>query len=280
MKFKQLSIVAAVTAFLGLGAVPASAFTVDGVVSSDDNYTTVYAMDFYVYNTWNGYGGNQRVEGGKLSIGRDGTNGDIFMLLEVPTTIVDNVYGNAANSSTGWWYGHSYYDLKASDSFEFKVDTECGDSFIEVDYINSSGQASIRNSGGVLEDVATSLEYNLANGYGNSSNSPDPNSNPPSGWVQAVQYEFRFDGSKFAPGDTIGLADLSNAWLHSSPNKLKGNSEIKLKCIYYGNCAEIPVQVDDPNPEEPPVVALPAPGGGLMFGLAVGLLGYLRRRKA
>ena len=130
----RLSFIAAVTAFVCLIAGPVSAFNVDGRVTSDDNYTTVYNMDFYVYNTWNGYGGNQRIEGGKLRIGRDGNSGDIYMLLEVPTSIVDNVYGSPANASgSGWYYGHSFNDLKYSDAFEFQVDTGCGGTFIEVD---------------------------------------------------------------------------------------------------------------------------------------------------
>lgn len=278
MKFRKLSIVAAASAFLWVGAAPATAFTVDGRLSDDDNYTTVYDMDFYVYNTWNGYGGNQLIQGGKLRIGRDGDAGDIYMLLEVPISIVDNVYGSAAQTSgSGWWYGHSYSDLRKSDSFEFKIATESGTKFIEVDYINNSGQAAIINSGhGTLKDVATSLEYNLAQGYGNSSNSPDPiTGTPAADWIQAVQYEFRFDGSKFDEGETIGLADLSAAWLHSSPNKLKGKSDVKLKCLYYNDCSEVPVGVDDPDTP----VALAAPGGGLMFGLAAGLLGFARRRR-
>ena len=200
------------------------------------------------------------------------------MLLEVPTSIVDNVYGAAAGTSgSGWNYGHPFSDLKYSDAFEFQIATECGSSFIEVDYTNSSGEASIRNSGGgTLKDVATSLEYNLSQGYGNLTNSPDPIAgSPPSDWIQSVQYELRLDGSQFAAGTTIGLADLSSAWLHASPNKLKGNSDIKLKCLYYNNCTEVPVSNEDPIPP----TAIPAPAGGLMFGLAVGVLGFVRRRR-
>ncbi len=276
MEKLRLSFIAAATAFLCLVAGPVSAFNVDGRVTSDDNYTTVYNMDFYVYNTWNGYGGNQRIEGGKLRIGRDGNSGDIYMLLEVPTSITDNVYGAAANTSgSGWNYGHPFSDLKYSDSFEFQIDTGCGGTFIEVDYANSSGQSSIRNSGGgTLTDVATSLEYNLSRGYGDLTNSPDPITGSPAGdWIQAVQYEFRLDGSKFDPG-AITLADISWAWLHASPNKLKGNSDIKLKCLYYNNCTEAPNETTDPPP-----TAMPAPGGGLLFALAAGFLGYTRRRR-
>lgn len=279
MDFRQLRMFAVAAVLLCVGAAPAVAFNVDGRLTSDDNYTTVYNMDFYVYNTWNGYGGNQRIEGGKLSIGRDGASGDIYMLLEVPTSIVDNVYGSAAQTNgSGWNYGHPFSDLKYSDSFEFQIGTNCGSSFIDVDYINSNGQASISSSGGgMLKDVATSLEYNLSQGYGDLSNSPDPIAgSPPSDWIQAVQYELRLDGSQFASGETIGLADLSSAWLHASPNKLKGNSEIKLKCLYYNNCTEVPVSQEDTIPP----TAIPAPAGGLLFGLAVGVLGFMRRRRA
>ena len=124
--------------------------------------------------------------------------------------------------------------------------------------------------------MATSLEYNLSQGYGDLSNSPDPIAgNPPSDWIQAVQYEFRLDGSKFDPG-AITLADISWAWLHASPNKLKGDADIKLKCLYYNNCTEAPTETNEPQPP----TAVPAPGGGVLFGLAVGFLGYMRRRRA
>jgi hypothetical protein len=173
-------------AALCLGALPAYSFTVDGRVSSDDNCTVSYDLTWYVWDKWNGAGGNQKVYGGKLRIGRDGPAGDMYMLVEVPTSIVDNVYGDPADASgSGWTHGHSFDDLKYSDSFEFQ--TIYGDKFIEVDYLNSqTNQAGITNNGyGTLLDAATSLEYNLAQGYGDTQNSPDPiNGSPPSDWIQ------------------------------------------------------------------------------------------------
>lgn len=46
MEKLRLSIIAAATAFVCLIAGPVLAFNVDGRVTSDDNYTTVYNMDF------------------------------------------------------------------------------------------------------------------------------------------------------------------------------------------------------------------------------------------
>ena len=276
MFVRQLGLIAATAALL-FSAESALAFTVDGRVGSDDNYTVAYDLDFYVWNTDNGNGGNQRVEGGKLRIGRDGPAGDMYMMVEVPTSIVDNVYGAAAATpGSGWTQSQPFNNLRYSDSFEFKVNTIYGEKVIDVDYINGQTlQAGIkRNDYGVLIDVATSLEYNLAQGYGDTTNSPDPIAgNPPSGWIQTVQYEFQMKGHKFTSGSMIGLADLSWAWLHASPNKLKGHSEIKLKCLYYNSC-DISTEI----PEDPPV-AIAAPGAGLIFAIAVGALGFSRRRK-
>lgn len=263
-------------AVLMMSAVSASAFTVDGRVSSDDNYTNNYDLDFYVWNTDFGNGGNQRVEGGKLRIGRDGANGNMYMMVEVPTTIIDNVYGTAAQTAgSGWDQNQPFNNLRYSDSFEFKVNTIYGQKVVDVDYLNSqTNEAGVfRNDSGVLLDVATSLEYNLAQGYGNSTTSPDPIAGaPPSDWIQTVQYEFELKGSKFASGTKIGLADLSWAWLHASPNKLNGYSEIKLKCLYYNNC-----DISTDIPEGPPT-AISAPSGSLIFAIAFGVIGLLRRR--
>lgn len=275
MAFRGLSVITAAAALV-LSAAPAFAFTVDGKVSADDNYTTSYDLDFYVWNTNNGAGGNQRVQGGKLRVGRDGPSGDMYMMVEIPTSIVDNVYGDAADTAgSGWTQGHPFNDLRYSDQFEFAIKSDCSDKVMQVDYLNSqTNQANItRNDSGYLLDAASSLEYNLANGYGDAQSSPDPIAGtPPAGWIQTVQYEFKLKGEKFETGSTIGLADLSWAWLHASPNKLNGYKDIKLKCLYYNNCELSTSQ------SEPPPVALSAPSGSIIFAIATGILGMAQRR--
>lgn len=265
-----------VAAALVLSASPAVAFTVDGKLSTDDNYTATYNLDFYVWNTQSG--GNQLVDGGKLRVGRDGDAGDIFLMVEVPVALVDNVYGEAAGHPDSGWtqpIGHPFKALSHSDAFEFVVSTTYGDKFLKVDYLDKhTNEARVAYSGyGTLLEVSTSLEYNLSQGYGDTTNSPDPFANPPSGWIQAVQYELRLNGSRFAPGSLVGLADLSSAWLHASPNKLRGDDKVKLKCLYYNSCELAEEE------QEPPPVAIPAPGGGAIFALATGFLGFMRRRR-
>jgi len=273
MGFRQLGRIAATAALLCVSAVSAQAFTVDGRLSDDDNYSAVYDLDFFVSTDCGPSYNSQTVSGGKLHIGRDGSDGDVYLLVEIPTSIVDNVYGDAADDSgSGWDDGHSFYDLKRSDGFSFSVNTKYGWKWLDVDYADWEGEPEIDSDGGhsTLKDVATSLEYNLSQGYGDTSNSPDPiNGSPPSDWIQAVQYEFKLKGSKFEDGEMIGLADLSWPYLHASPNKLNGSGEIFVKCLHFNTCDEA----------SGPPIALPAPGGGVMFALAVGFLGYMRRRR-
>lgn len=261
-----------------LGASSSYAFTVDGRVSSDDSYSVSYDLTYYVWNTQSG--GNKIVSGGHLRLGRDGDAGDIYLMLELPTSLVDNVYGAPAyDSDSGWTQknAHSFKDLHRSDAFEFTVATTSGDKFIKVDYLNADTlSAEFESTGfGTAISAATSLQYNLSQGYGDTQNSPDPyNSTPPSDWLSAVQYEIRLDGSRFEAGELINLADISSPWLHISPNKLRGEKYVKVKCVYYNNC-----ELSD-DTGEPPPVAMPAPGGAVIFALAAGLLGFRRRRRA
>ena len=46
MDFRQLRMFAVAAVLLCVGAAPAGAFNVDGRLTSDANYTTVYNMDF------------------------------------------------------------------------------------------------------------------------------------------------------------------------------------------------------------------------------------------
>ena len=276
MCFGRLKVIA-IAAALVLSAGSAMAFTVDGRVSGDDNYTVSYDLTFYVWNT--NSGGDQIVEGGSLRLGRDGANGDIFMLLELPTSIVDNVYGDPSEDPNSGWAGkhyHTYTHIVQSDAFEFEVATTSGDQFIKIDYLNGDTQSARIESdvSGTVVSAASSIQYNLSKGYGDTINSLDPYSgSPPADWLKAVQYEIRLDGSRFASGELLNLADISSPWLHLSPNKLKGDKLVKVKCLYYSNC-----ELSD-DQQEPPPVAMPAPGGALIFAIAVGVLGYARRRR-
>ena len=86
------------SALLALAAsiapVPAQAFTLDGVLSTGE--AAAYTNEFDLTFELEGNGG-KTVNGGSIRIGRDGSDGDIFMLVDVPIEITDVVYGDPAS---------------------------------------------------------------------------------------------------------------------------------------------------------------------------------------
>jgi len=229
-------------------------------------------------------GPTQYLSGGSLRIGQGSSLGDsavdIWMFLEVPIALVDNVYGTSAHAGTGWIYsGHSFTNLSGSDLFSFSVKIKDGSSkTVSLDYIDSSSPwnpGEVSDTGNVAKDHATSLQFNLINNWSNTSYSPDPSDNVPAvpaGWIRTVQYEIRLDGTKFSSIPT--LADLSNAQIHASPNKLKGDHSVTIPCVKYDNC--LVVSVNSP----PPGIAEPATAAILVAGLTAAGLFRRRRRTA
>ena len=262
-------------------ATPAAAFSVDGIVTGADAYTSTFDLDFLVENI--GGRGTNATRTGQLRLGRDGAAGNIFMHLTVPISVVDNVYGPDAFVLTTDWapVKHEFAKLVGSDGFEFNIATTGGSKFVKVEYAKNDGNPNIKNNDGtVLLDVATSLELNLANGFGDNvatgganPQSPDPAA-PPAGWEQAIQYEFEFDGMLFAPG-AIGPSALANGILHASPNKLDGDNKVLIPCL--GIAAG---QTGACEPTTPPPTAMSEPASGALFLAGLGLLSLYRRRQA
>jgi hypothetical protein len=260
----------------------AQAFELDGQVTAADNYTTVYELEFRVTNV--GYpdpGPTQYLSGGSLRIGRDpGPSGDVWMLLEVPIELGDNIYGTSAHVLNGWVYsGHSFTSLADSDLFSFNIKIKDGTwNTVGLDYINPSSPWDVNqgqsDSGNVVEDHYTSLQYNLVENWSNTSYSPDPSDNNPAvptDWIRAIQYEMRLDGTKFTTTPT--LAELGYSYIHVSPNKLKGDNSVTIPCLKYDNC--LVVNVNSP----PPGIAEPASAAILLAGLTAAGVFRRRRRK-
>jgi hypothetical protein len=281
-----------------LTPVPATAFTIDGIVSDDDTYTSNFGLIFELEGKKDGID-NKIVDGGTIRVGRDDTG--VFILVEVPIDVVDNVYGIAAATFGSGWVkedgispqGHSLGDLLGSDKLEFDLTTNTDDPPPPVVEEGKGGKVKPPKQPRTDPDVsvnydregddgtgvivyATSLQYNLAKiasntpGFGDETDSPDPITDPigpdlSADWVQKVQYEMHLDGSLFGDGLPVP-SDLSNFFLHASPNKGKYDNKIKITCA--GDC--------DPNT----TTKVPEPGTLSLLGAGLlGLAVYRRRRR-
>lgn len=207
----------------------------------------------------------------------------IYAALSAPTDFVDNVYGAPADLDGSGWQkgnsskkgkkkksGHSFKDLLNSDDFEFELNTINGTKTVNFDYLeedNSGGySASIEdNPGGIILDLATSLEYNLKHGCGDTENSgPFVGNCTPS-----LTYEWKMDATQFA---SFSVSDIFNPTMHASPSKVDDKNFVPDCMDNQGTFANCDTVNNPPtNVSEPGTLAL------LFAGLAG--IGFARRRK-
>ena len=177
------------TALLAIPMASQAAFTVDGI-NTVGEYVSFFNVPYVNEDTGN-------VDGtGSVALGYD--NGNIYLLLEVPTSIQDLTYsgfdykkgvfkdsnGNATaaadqNAAAGWYDGpnidHAVYKkVQGSENWSFDLD---GDG-VKIKMADGSGKKKDKNTGigdgykleenggGNVTDASTSLDFNMNGGAG------------------------------------------------------------------------------------------------------------------
>ena len=236
----------AVLAITGLAAILVAAEAsgapiIDGRFDPAEGYTFGQWLNLAVEKS------DTLVPGGQLWHHQDAGTGDVSVALTLPTTLVDNTYGDNA---VGWGKGvapsgknHNFQDLLGSDKAQFTFTDGAGNTVLDVvlDYMSEVSGASgtyaslgvFGKDGNVPTGSAanvlgwgTSLDYNFNTlGFGLTEDSPATDAayteNPDfAGWVWDVAYELQVTGSLFADN---GFGGVAVPIVHASPNKIGKN---------------------------------------------------------
>ncbi len=224
----------------------------------------------------------------------------IYAALSAPTDFVDNLYGAPASVPDSGWVsgssvatsgsgdskkgkkdkkgkgtkggsGHSFKQLVGSDKLFFDLNTINGTEYIEFDYLDDNHNSVIDSGSSFILDLATSLEYNLSHGCGDTTDSPDFTSpGLDAGCTSVLTYEWKMESSLFA---NFGAADFLNPTMHASPSKIGDhnfNPDCKDSAGTLANC---------PETTPPPVTSVSEPSAFVLFMAGLLGIGWLRRRK-
>lgn len=193
--------------------------------------------------------------------------GIVYVLLSAPTDLVDNVYGAPSLLAGSGWddrnnRGHKFKDLLNSENLEITIDADSGSGTVEFDYLTGDDQSgyeavTLADPFSLILEVATSLQYNLSNGCGDSTDSAITGS-----CSEALSYEWSMLASNFTDG--FSISNILTANMHVSPPKKPADEDFSPDCLVSDQCLGVTVTV-------------PAPAG---FWLAlVGFIGLLGSRR-
>jgi len=225
----------------------AAPFNVDGINTGGSEYANT--ADWIFTSTHGDTKGDSIT--GSMSYGIDADT--IYVLLSVPADYTNNYYGSE-EALGGWEPGaHSFDKLRKSDKLVAQLQNIGGPTEMEIDYLsdNTPYVAEVKKGGALIQDVATSLEYNLTlDGGGACGDTTNSNIAGDSRCVAQVIYEFSLATADFSD---FGFGSVLAGEVHASPNTV-------------------------PSPTDPPTsVPEPSVFAMLLAGLP-GLLWTRRRR--
>jgi len=206
----------------------AAPISYDGNVQASEDYAYSYGLYFdFDSNKGSFHGG-----GGQLFLDIDGNNLSLGFVL--PTTIVDNVYGDESIGRYDWPGEHKFKHLTGSDKVEFGIDGIGG---YKIEYGSGTGyDAKVKE--GTVAEAHSSLGYNHdmfgslhSDKFGDGSTSPFTSSadnytveeDGLGGWLFQVMYELKITDTDLGVSDIDSLSDVQS-WLtdiefHISPSK-------------------------------------------------------------
>jgi len=202
----------------------AHAFLVDGINTGGSEYSLTAD---WVFESTHGDTKDTDITG-SMSYGMTAT--EIFVLLSVPVDFTNNYYGSE-EALGGWDPGeHPFEKLRKSDKLvaALNLDTNSagGTQAVEIDYLsdNSPWKAVVKkDDAGLIQSVASSLEYNLALGGAGCGDTTNSNIAGNAACEAQVIYEFSLNKDDFTD---FSFDSVLAGEIHASPNTVPSDPPV------------------------------------------------------